>query len=115
MKDDCLFCRIAMKTQPVQLLYEDARCVVFNDIQPKAPTHLLVVPKEHLPKLDEGTEDHRELIGHLLLVLAEMARQTGVAAPGYRVVINNGPAGGQTVGHLHLHLLGGRTMHWPPG
>jgi histidine triad (HIT) family protein len=112
---DCIFCQIATKQRPSQLLHEDEQCVVFRDITPKAPTHLLVVPKRHIAQLDGLTAADQSMIGHLIVTLTKMARQAGVADSGYRVVINCGAEGGQTVGHLHLHLLGGRAMHWPPG
>lgn len=89
--------------------------MVLRDINPKAPTHWLVVPKRHIERLSDLTAADHALIGHLVTTLTAMARQAGVAERGYRVVINTGPDGGQTVPHLHLHLLGGRAMHWPPG
>jgi histidine triad (HIT) family protein len=112
---DCIFCQIATKHRPAALLYEDEHCVAFRDIAPKAPTHLLIVPKRHIERVSELTEADQPLLGHLLLTLTAMARREGLAENGYRAVINCGPDGGQTVPHLHLHLFGGRAMHWPPG
>ena len=89
-------------------------CVAFADIHPQAPVHLLVVPREHIGSLAEAAAEHGALLGHLLWTATELARQTELAG-GYRTVINTGPDGGQTVDHLHVHLLGGRAMHWPPG
>lgn len=112
---DCIFCQIATKQRPATLLYEDEQCVAFRDINPKAPTHLLIVPKRHIEQLNGLTEADQPLMSHLIMTLTKLARQSGAAGAGYRVVINCGPEGGQTVPHLHLHLLGGRAMHWPPG
>ena len=111
----CLFCKIATKTLPSDLLYEDEVCVVIRDIHPAAPVHVLVIPKRHLPRLSDLSDAQADLAGHLLLVLRKMARELKIEEDGYRTVINSGDAGGQTVDHLHLHLLGGRTMTWPPG
>jgi histidine triad (HIT) family protein len=115
MTPECIFCRIAANELPSTLLYEDEHGIVFSDLHPKAPTHWLIVPRRHIERLSDLTDAERPLIGHLLLVVNRMARQAGIDEAGYRVVINCGPAGGQTVSHLHLHLLGGRAMHWPPG
>jgi histidine triad (HIT) family protein len=111
---DCLFCKIIAGTIPSTRLYEDEQCIAFADIHPQAAVHLLVVPRKHLASLGEAVEEDRALLGHLLWVVAEIARQKGLEK-GYRTVINTGQDGGQTVDHLHLHLLGGRAMHWPPG
>ncbi|MEW6325378.1 MAG: histidine triad nucleotide-binding protein [Nitrospirota bacterium] len=115
MSQHCIFCRIARKEVPSQLVHEDEQCVVIQDINPQAPTHWLIFPKQHLERLHDLSEAGRPLLGHLLLTARSMAERAGVAQGGYRVVINNGDDGGQTVPHLHLHLLGGRAMHWPPG
>ncbi len=110
----CLFCQIAAGTIPVTRLYEDEQIVAFADIHPQAPVHLLVVPKRHITSLAQTTTEDTPLLGALLSAATEIARQHNLA-DGYRVVINTGHDGGQTVEHLHIHLLGGRHMGWPPG
>ncbi len=110
----CLFCKVIEGTIPSTPVYQDELVYAFADINPKAPVHLLVVPREHLRSLDDASADKRELLGHLLWVAAEIAQQKKLGN-GYRVVVNTGEDGGQTVDHLHLHLLGGRALHWPPG
>lgn len=112
---DCLFCKIAAKAIPAKLVHEDDRSVAFDDINPQAPVHTLVIPRRHVASLAELNEADAGLLGHLLLVGNQVARQKGIAEGGYRLVVNTGRNGGQTVFHLHLHLLGGRPMHWPPG
>ena len=111
---DCLFCKIVDGTIPSTRVYEDEECIAFADIHPQAAVHVLVVPRKHIASLGEAVEEDRALLGHLLWVVAEIARQKGLGN-GYRAVINTGDDGGQTVAHLHVHLLGGRAMHWPPG
>lgn len=114
---DCIFCKIARREIPAKIVFEDDEALAFEDIRPEAPTHLLVIPKRHFASLAEiapEEEDSRALMGHLIAVAARLARERGIEA-GYRVVINNGAQAGQTVFHLHLHLLGGRPFHWPPG
>ena len=96
------------------IIYEDELCLAFNDISPQAPTHILVIPKKPLPRLSEAESQDHALMGHLLLTVKRVAEQAGLS-DGYRVVINNGENGGQTVDHMHLHILGGRPMTWPPG
>lgn len=113
MADDCLFCRIVRKEIPAKLVAEDEHCVAFRDINPQAPVHVIVIPREHVPSLDEARD--AELLGRLSLMAADIARKEGIAANGYRTVMNTNAAAGQTVFHVHLHLLGGRSMHWPPG
>jgi len=113
MADDCLFCRIVRKEIPATLVAEDDHCIAFRDINPQAPLHVVVIPREHVPSLDQAHD--AELLGRLSLMAAEIARKEGVAANGYRTVMNTNRAAGQTVFHVHLHLLGGRAMHWPPG
>jgi len=110
----CLFCKIIDGSIPSTRVYEDEQCIAFTDINPQAPIHVLVVPRKHIVSLAEATEEDSALLSHLLSTVAEIARDKKLAA-GYRVVINTGENGGQTVDHLHLHLLGGRAMHWPPG
>jgi histidine triad (HIT) family protein len=111
----CLFCKIAAGTIPADLVHADERLVAFRDIGPQAPVHVLVVPREHIASLEAASERHADVLGALLLVARKIAREQGLAVGGYRTVINTGADGGQTVQHLHLHLLGGRTMEWPPG
>ena len=112
---DCLFCKIARREIPATLVYEDERVVAFNDINPQAPTHVLVVPKRHIASLNEvSTEDDR-LLGELVRRASAIAAERGLSAGGYRTVFNTNRDAGQTVFHIHLHLLGGRTMAWPPG
>ena len=113
MADDCLFCRIVRREIPAKLVYEGDDCIAFRDIDPKAPVHILVVPREHVASLNDAEDS--SLVGRLALVAAEIARQEGVADSGYRTVFNTNRDAGQTVFHLHLHLLGGRSMGWPPG
>ena len=112
---NCLFCKIIAGDIPSSKVYEDDVCIAFNDISPQAPTHVLIVPREHLDSLDTAEEKHKETLGHLLLTAAEFARQQGFADNGYRTVINTNTDGGQTVFHLHVHLLGGRPFIFPPG
>jgi len=111
--DDCLFCRIVRKEIPAKLVAEDEHCVAFRDINPQAPVHVLVIPRAHVPSLNQATD--AAMIGRLSLMAAEIARSEGVAESGYRTVINTNAGAGQTVFHVHLHLLGGRALHWPPG
>jgi histidine triad (HIT) family protein len=113
MADDCLFCKIVRGEIPAKLLFENDRVVAFRDIRPEAPTHILVVPREHVPSLNEATD--AALIGELSLAAARIAKSEGIAESGYRTVINTNRDAGQTVFHVHLHLLGGRAMGWPPG
>ncbi|MEN9652305.1 MAG: hypothetical protein RL303_25 [Verrucomicrobiota bacterium] len=109
-----LFQKIADKEIPAKLIHEDALCVAFHDIAPQAPAHVLIVPRQAIPRLAEATQSDQALLGHLLLVAGQLARQLGLAK-GFRIVINNGPDGGESVPHLHVHLLGGRALDWPPG
>ena len=113
MTDSCLFCRIARKEIPATIVFEDDTVVAFRDIDAKAPTHVLVIPRAHVASLDAATD--AAMLGALQLAAAAIARSEGIAAGGYRTVINSGPDAGQTVFHVHLHLLGGRKLGWPPG
>ena len=113
MADDCLFCRIVRKEIPVKLVYESEDCIAFRDINPQAPVHVLVIPRAHIVSLNDATD--AAAVGRLTLVAAEIAKSEGVAESGYRVVCNTNRNGGQSVFHLHLHLLGGRSLAWPPG
>lgn len=114
-QENCLFCKIAAGAIPSKKVYEDEICIAFNDISPQAPTHILVIPREHFDSLDKAETNHKETLGHLLFTAAEIAREKGFAGDGYRVVINTNSDGGQTVFHLHVHLLGGRQFVFPPG
>ena len=111
---DCIFCRIIRGEAPAKKVYEDERSFVFEDINPQAPTHVLIIPKKHIVGLKEAQAEDAEIIGYLHLVAAQIARERGIEN-GYRTVFNVGPRAGQSVFHLHLHLLGGRPMAWPPG
>ncbi len=114
MAADCIFCRIVAGTIPAQKVLEDDLCIAFRDLHPVAPVHVLVIPKEHIASVASATEAHRSLLGHLTLAAAEVAAKEGLKN-GFRMVANTGEDGGQTVHHLHLHVLGGRPMAWPPG
>ena len=112
---DCLFCRIIARDVPASIVYEDDRVLAFNDINPQAPTHVLVVPKRHVASLNDLTAAYDSLVGELVRRAAAIANDRGLAAGGFRTVFNTNRDAGQTVFHIHLHLLGGRPMHWPPG
>ena len=111
---DTIFGKIVRKEIPADLVHEDDLCIAFRDIAPQAPVHVLIIPKEPIPRLSEATDDHRDLLGHLLRLAPKIARAQGVGDD-FRVVINNGEGAGQSVFHLHLHVLGGRPLTWPPG
>ncbi|XP_026164342.1 adenosine 5'-monophosphoramidase HINT1 [Mastacembelus armatus] len=111
---DTIFGKIIRKEIPAKLIYEDDQCVAFPDIAPQAPTHILIVPKKPIVRLSEAEDGDAALLGHLLLVAKKCAKEAGLSK-GYRIVINDGPDGGQSVYHIHLHILGGRGMAWPPG
>ena len=113
MADDCLFCRIVRKEIPATIVLSDDHVIAFRDINPQAPVHIVVVPREHVPSLNEATD--AEMLGRLSLAATKLARSEGVADSGYRTVVNTNRAAGQTVFHIHLHLLGGRPLGWPPG
>ena len=112
---DCLFCRIARGEIPSTNVYEDDLVLAFRDIAPRSPTHILVIPKEHIPSAADLTDEDGPLLGRLFTATARIARDEGIADAGYRLVSNVGRWGGQTVDHLHLHLMGGRAFKWPPG
>ena len=112
---DCIFCKIVSGEVPSETVHQDEHCVAFNDLSPQAPVHILVIPRKHVDSLDKATAGDSEMLGHLLYSAAEIARELGVAEDGYRVVINTNADGGQTVFHLHVHLLGGRPFVFPPG
>jgi histidine triad (HIT) family protein len=112
---DCIFCKIAAKEIPIQSVYEDDQVIAFRDINPQAPVHVLVIPKKHIANLVEATNEDGVLLAHMLGVVRRLANELGVADEGFRLVVNTKDNGGQTVHHLHFHLLGGRFMTWPPG
>ena len=114
MNADCLFCKIAAKQIPSKIVYDDDDVFAFEDIGPQAPTHILICPRNHFASLNEATAEDQAVLGKLQLVAAEIARKCNLLA-GYRTVLNNGSGAGQSVSHLHLHLLGGRAFRWPPG
>ena len=115
MPPDCLFCRIVAGEIPADVVHDDDTVLAFRGIAPKAPTHILAIPKAHIGSAADLGDDDAPLTGHLFAVVADLARREGIAERGYRVVTNVGADGGQSVAHLHLHLLGGRAMTWPPG
>ena len=110
-----LFEKIIARQIPAEIVYEDDLVLAFRDVKPQAPIHLLIVPKKPLPRIAEATPADHKLLGHLLLKAAEVASLAGLSPGGYRLVINNGPDGGESVPHLHCHILGGRSLGWPPG
>lgn len=112
---DCLFCKIIKGEIPSKKVYEDERVYAFYDISPAAPVHVLLIPKTHIPSANALTEENADVVGHIFAVAAKLAKSLGIAESGYRIVNNCGEDGGQTVGHLHFHLLGGRSLTWPPG
>lgn len=112
---DCLFCGIVGGKIKANVVYQDDALVTFKDIAPKAPVHILIIPRKHIVSVSDIAEQDRDLIGQIFQVAAKLAREQGIAESGYRVVVNSGPDAGQSVFHLHYHLLGGRQMTWPPG
>lgn len=110
-----IFEKIIAREIPADIVFEDDKSLAFRDINPQAPTHILLVPKTPIPRLAEAKSDDHALLGHLLVKAAEVAEKAGIAKSGYRLVINSGPDGGESVPHLHVHILGGRYMKWPPG
>lgn len=115
MSEESLFTRIIKREIPADIVYEDDFCLAFRDINPQAPVHVLLIPKETIPRIAATEMSHQELLGHLLLQVSKIADQEGIADSGFRTVINNGSDGGETVPHLHIHILGGRPLGWPPG
>jgi histidine triad (HIT) family protein len=115
MEETCLFCRIVAGSIPARLAHEDDETLAFHDIDPRAPVHVLIVPRRHIAAVDRLGEPDAALMGKLMLVARHLARELGVADSGYRLVINNGADAGQSVDHIHMHLLGGRPLKWPPG
>jgi histidine triad (HIT) family protein len=112
---ECIFCKIAAKKIPARIIYEDDRSVAFEDVAPQAPVHTLIIPKKHVATVLDVTPEDHGLVGHLFKVAATVAKEKGIAEKGFRLVMNTNADGGQTVFHIHLHLFGGRAMHWPPG
>ena len=115
MTESCLFCRIVSKEIPAKVAYEDAEVVAFHDINPQAPSHVQIIPKRHIARVSDLTEADAVLIGKLVLVANRLAREFRIVEPGFRLVVNCNPGAGQSVYHLHMHLLGGRPLGWPPG
>lgn len=115
MEETCLFCRIIAGSIPARLAHEDDEALAFHDIDPRAPVHVLIVPRRHIAAVDSLDDKDAAVMGRLLLVARRLARELGVADSGYRLVINNGADAGQSVAHIHMHLLGGRPLKWPPG
>lgn len=111
---DCLFCKIINKEIPADIIYEDEHVIAFNDISPQAPTHALIIPRKHIATLNDIQGEDEALVGHMVKTAATIAKQLGFDEDGYRTVFNCNPHGGQTVYHIHLHLLGGKPMGWPP-
>jgi len=114
MSQDCIFCKIAAGEMG-ETIYQDEEITAFKDTNPQAPTHILIIPNRHIASISAATEADAKLMGRLLLVAAKVAKEQGIASAGYRLVTNTGAQAGQSVHHLHFHLLGGRTMNWPPG
>ncbi|ATB43639.1 histidine triad nucleotide-binding protein [Cystobacter fuscus] len=112
---DCLFCKIRDGLIPAKVVYRDEQCLAFEDINPQAPTHVLFIPQKHIATVNDIASEDREVVGHLFVAAAKLARERGHADNGYRVVMNTQRDAGQTVFHIHLHLLAGRPLHWPPG
>jgi histidine triad (HIT) family protein len=111
----CLFCKIVKKEIPAKILFEDEHLVAFSEVNPQAPTHALVIPKRHMVSLNEATPADAELLGRMLIAAQRVAREAGISDSGWRMVVNNGSHAGQSVFHVHAHVLGGRAMAWPPG
>ncbi len=113
--EDCIFCKIINKKIPANIVFEDEKMIAFNDINPQAPIHILLIPREHFASLNDIPEEKKNILSHLLLKARQIAQEKEIAEKGYRIVLNTEKDSGQEVFHIHLHLLGGRRMHWPPG
>lgn len=112
---DCIFCKIANKEIPSEMIYEDEKVIAFMDLNPQAPKHILVIPRKHIKSANEITDEDKEIIGHIFVIIAKLAEEYGFGDTGYRIVNNVGEHGQQTVPHLHFHVLAGRQLNWPPG
>ncbi|MGD1075763.1 MAG: histidine triad nucleotide-binding protein [Thermodesulfovibrionales bacterium] len=112
---DCIFCKIIEKKLPAKIVYEDGLALAFEDIDPQAPIHILIIPKKHIPTILDLEEDDDNLVAHLVTIARRVAKEKGIAEKGFRIVTNCNPESGQAVYHIHFHVLGGRRMHWPPG
>lgn len=112
---DCIFCKIAQNKLPATIIYYDEKVVAFDDLYPKAPQHKIIIPKKHIATINDLKEEDKDLIGHMVYVAKQLAKEIGIDESGYRVLMNCNADGGQAVYHIHLHLLGGRPLHWPPG
>jgi len=115
MKETCIFCRIAAGEIPARIAHEDDVVIGFHDVDPRAPVHVLLIPRKHIASVNELTADDADAVGRLFMAARQLAQQLGVETSGYRLVMNCGPDAGQSVDHVHLHLLGGRSLKWPPG
>ncbi len=113
--EDCIFCKIINRKIPASIIYEDEKIIAFDDIKPQAPVHVLLIPKEHYASLNDVPDGDESILAHLLLKARQIAHDKGIGEDGYRLVLNTGGNSGQEVFHIHLHLLGGRRMTWPPG
>ncbi|MDQ0204266.1 histidine triad nucleotide-binding protein [Pectinatus haikarae] len=113
---DCIFCKIVSRDIPADIIYEDDMVVSFKDLEPQAPVHILIVPKKHIKNLNTAIPEDKDIVSHIMVdVVPELAKKLKIADDGFRLVVNTGVKGGQTVDHLHFHLIGGRSMQWPPG
>ncbi len=112
---DCIFCKIVSGGIPASLVYQDDRVIAIDDIDPKAPVHILIIPREHIASANELDDNNKDIVSHIFMVAAKLAKTKGIAQRGYRVINNCGVEGGQSVAHIHFHLMGGRSMTWPPG
>ncbi|KYH34526.1 HIT-like protein [Clostridium tepidiprofundi DSM 19306] len=113
--ENCIFCKIINNEIPSEKVYEDDKVLCFKDINPEAPVHILIIPKEHISSVNELNEENADIISYIFLIAKKLAKQLGIAENGYRIVNNCGNDGGQTVEHIHFHMLGGRNLQWPPG
>jgi histidine triad (HIT) family protein len=113
--ENCIFCKIINKEIPASMVFEDEKMIAFNDINPQAPIHILLIPREHFASLNDIPEEKKDILSHLLLKARQIAQEKEIAEKGYRIVLNTEKDSGQEVFHIHFHLLGGRRMHWPPG
>lgn len=112
---NCIFCKIVNKEIPSDIIYEDDKIMAFKDVNPQSPAHVLVIPKEHIESSNDIDNENSQLIGHIFVTISKLAKELGISQDGYRIVNNCGEDGGQTVSHIHFHILGGRKFSWPPG